>query len=34
VQYAPGRTISLQVYRAGGTVTVQVTLGTRPDTAS
>jgi S1-C subfamily serine protease len=34
VQYAPGRTISLQVYRAGGTVTVQVTLGTRPDTSS
>jgi S1-C subfamily serine protease len=34
VQYAPGRTVSLQVYRAGGTVTVQVTLGTRPDTAS
>ena len=34
VQYAPGRTISLQVYRGGGTVTLQVTLGTRPDTAS
>jgi S1-C subfamily serine protease len=34
VQYAPGRTISLQVYRAGGTVSVQVTLGIRPDTAT
>ena len=33
VQYAPGRTISLQLYREGSYVTVRVTLGTRPDTA-
>ena len=31
VQYSPGRTISLQVYRDGGYVTIKVTLGTRPD---
>jgi serine protease Do len=31
VQYSPGRTISLKVYRDGGYITVQVTLGTRPD---
>ncbi len=34
VQYAPGRTISLQLYRAGSYITVQVTLGTRPETTS
>jgi S1-C subfamily serine protease len=33
VQYAPGRTVSLQLYRAGGYLTVRVTLGTRPDSA-
>ena len=31
VQYSPGRTISLQVYRSGSYLTVQVALGTRPD---
>jgi S1-C subfamily serine protease len=31
VQYSPGRTISLQLYRDGGYLTVRVTLGTRPD---
>ncbi|MGA3058503.1 MAG: trypsin-like peptidase domain-containing protein [Candidatus Limnocylindrales bacterium] len=33
VQYAPGRTISLQLYRDGSYITVRVTLGTRPDSA-
>ena len=32
VQYAPGRTISLQLYRTGSYVTLQVTLGVRPET--
>jgi len=31
VQYAPGRTISVEVYRSGQYVTLRVTLGTRPD---
>jgi serine protease Do len=31
VQYAPGRTISIQIYRNGAYSTVQVTLGIRPD---
>ena len=34
VQYAPGRTISLVVYRGGKYITLRVTLGTRPDGAS
>ena len=29
-QYAPGRTVTVEIYRDGGTVKVQVTLGTRP----
>jgi serine protease Do len=29
-QYAPGRTVTLEVLRDGGTQTVPVTLGTRP----
>ena len=33
VQYAPGRTISLQLFRNGSYQTVQVTLGTRPENA-
>jgi S1-C subfamily serine protease len=33
VQYAPGRTISIELYRAGTKSTVRVTLGTRPDNA-
>ncbi len=33
VQYAPGRTISIGLYRAGTQSTVRVTLGTRPDNA-
>jgi S1-C subfamily serine protease len=31
VQYSPGRTVSLQLYRDGAYLTVQVTLGTRPN---
>ncbi len=31
VQYAPGRTISVQIYRGGAYTTLEVTLGTRPD---
>ena len=31
VQYSPGRTITLKVYRDGGYITLDVTLGTRPD---
>jgi S1-C subfamily serine protease len=34
VQYAPGRTISVQVFRDGQYHTEMVTLGTRPDSAS
>jgi serine protease Do len=34
VQYAPGRTISLQVYRNGQFLTIPVTLGTRPENLS
>jgi S1-C subfamily serine protease len=34
VQYAPGRTISVDLYRAGKTLTVHLTLGTRPDSSS
>jgi S1-C subfamily serine protease len=30
VQYAPGRTVSVDVYRDGKTMTLPVTLGTRP----
>jgi S1-C subfamily serine protease len=29
-QFAPGRTVTVEVYRNGGTVKLQVTLGTRP----
>jgi serine protease Do len=31
VQYAPGRAISVEVYREGRYLTLRVTLGTRPD---
>jgi S1-C subfamily serine protease len=34
VQYAPGRTVSIRIYRAGIYLTLQVTLGTRPDGTS
>ena len=34
VEYAPGRTVSVQVYRAGAYSTLRVTLGTRPDGTS
>ncbi len=34
VQYAPGRTVSLQVYRDGKYLTLMVTLGTRPNSTS
>ncbi len=34
VQYAPGRTVSVNVYRGGQTLTLHLTLGTRPDTTS
>jgi S1-C subfamily serine protease len=34
VQYAPGRTVSLEIYRDGVYLTLMVTLGTRPETAS
>ena len=34
VQYAPGRTVSVRIYRAGSYLTLQVTLGTRPDGTS
>jgi S1-C subfamily serine protease len=34
VQFSPGRTVSLQVYRAGKYLTFMVSLGTRPDAAS
>jgi len=34
VQYSPGRTVSLQVYRAGKYLTLMVSLGTRPDASS
>jgi serine protease Do len=30
VRFAPGRTVTLEVYRSGATLKVQVTLGTRP----
>ncbi len=33
VEYAPGRTVTLQVYRGDAYLTLQVTLGTRPDGA-
>ena len=29
-QFAPGRTVTVEVYRDGGTIKLQVTLGTRP----
>ncbi|MEA2633182.1 MAG: hypothetical protein QOE66_3401, partial [Chloroflexota bacterium] len=29
-RFAPGRTVTVEVYRGGSTVTLQVTLGTRP----
>jgi serine protease Do len=32
VKYAPGRTVSLEVYREGKYLTLRVTLGTRPQT--
>ena len=34
VQYAPGRTVSGEVYRTGQYITLRVTLGTRPDGTS
>jgi S1-C subfamily serine protease len=34
VQYAPGRTVSVEIYRGGQSITLRVTLGTRPDGAS
>jgi len=34
VQYAPGRTISIDLYRNGETLTVRVTLSTRPPAAT
>jgi S1-C subfamily serine protease len=34
VQYAPGRTVSVEVYRGGQYITLRVTLGTRPDAAA
>lgn len=34
VQYAPGRTVSVEVYRGGTYLTLQVTLGTRPASTS
>jgi S1-C subfamily serine protease len=34
VLYAPGRTVSVDLYRAGKTITVHLTLGTRPATSS
>jgi S1-C subfamily serine protease len=34
VQYAPGRSVSVRIYRAGTYLTLQVTLGTRPDGTS
>ena len=34
IQYAPGRTIAINLYRGGQTLTVHLTLGTRPDTTS
>jgi S1-C subfamily serine protease len=34
VQYAPGRTVSVEIYRAGSYLTLKVTLGTRPTTLS
>jgi S1-C subfamily serine protease len=34
VQYAPGRTVSVDLYRGGKALTVHLTLGTRPATSS
>jgi S1-C subfamily serine protease len=34
VQYAPGRTVSVEVYRTGSYLTLRVTLGTRPATTN
>jgi S1-C subfamily serine protease len=34
VQYAPGRTISVEIYRGGQYMTLRITLGTRPDGTS
>jgi S1-C subfamily serine protease len=34
VEYAPGRTISVVVYRGGSYITLRVTLGTRPEGTS
>ncbi len=34
MQYTPGRTVSIEVYRAGGYLTLEVTLGTRPATTN
>ena len=34
VQYTPGRTVTLQVYRAGKYLTIMLSLGTRPDATS
>jgi S1-C subfamily serine protease len=34
VQYAPGRTVSVEIYRKGAYLTLAVTLGTRPASAS
>ncbi len=30
IQYAPGRTISVEIYRGGKYLTLMITLGTRP----
>jgi S1-C subfamily serine protease len=34
VQYSPGRTVSVRIYRNGAYVTVMVSLGTRPESTS
>jgi S1-C subfamily serine protease len=34
VQYAPGRAVSIELYRGGQYLTVRVTLGTRPEATS
>jgi serine protease Do len=34
VQYAPGRTVSVEIYRGGTYMTIRVTLGTRPASTS
>jgi len=34
VKYAPGRTVTLEAYRGGSYITLEVTLGTRPSASS